>query len=107
MHFAVRVDATGDTTRVGCHHDVGSFQVGNELGGSTAEGTDKTATSLRQQAPMRSRIHGREPETWWSCMKGRQFTMKTRRSVTHPGQTPTAGPPHRESPPHRSGTTCS
>src|SRR6478735_9628027 len=36
---------------------------------------------------MRSRIHGREPETWWSCMKGRQFTMKTRRSVTHPGQT--------------------
>ena len=51
------------------------------------DGTDETATSLGQQAPMRSRNRPTTREAWWSRMKGRQFARRTRRSVTHQGQT--------------------
>ena len=51
------------------------------------DGTDETATSLGQQAPMRSRNRPTTREAWWSRMKGRLFARRTRRSVTRQGQT--------------------
>ena len=84
MHIVVGVDPARDTTGQRCHHDDRSFQflsaqTGDGWEGHAQLGQDSqgSATTGSYEVTCQAR-----PSRWWFRMKGRQFTVKTRRSVT-------------------------
>lgn len=98
VHVAMGVDTTGDAVGLCCHHGSDPSVRFIEARGHDRE--DKTATSLRQQAPMRSLRTVTIPRTVVPST-GRRFTKRTRTVSRTPGSDLSRGTTIWESPPAR------